>query len=196
MIKATKQEEQALLEGIAKSEREAMRQVYHQYLPEIRAFIRRNSGTEDDASDLFQEAVIVLYRKLQTGDFHLTSTLGAYLISICRNQWYDRLKRHSYKKELRMEVIEKYDYEDPDQDTIAAIQESTRKSVFQKAFLKLGDSCQKILSLFFQKIPMKEIAVQLDTTEGYVKKRKSVCRDQLFTLIQNDPAYAELISHE
>jgi DNA-directed RNA polymerase specialized sigma subunit len=59
-------------------------------------------------------------------------------------------------------------------------------------FDALGEKCRQILQWFFDKTPLKEIAKRLDTSEGYIKKRKFQCKKQLIEAIQSDAKFKEL----
>ena len=42
-----------------------------------------NNGNEDDAKDIFQESIIVLYEKVKAGKFELSSKLKTFIYSVC-----------------------------------------------------------------------------------------------------------------
>ena len=48
----------------------------------VQSLIINNNGSSDDARDIFQEAVIVLYEKARTGTFELNCQLKTYLYSV------------------------------------------------------------------------------------------------------------------
>jgi DNA-directed RNA polymerase specialized sigma24 family protein len=58
----------------------------------ILQLVINNNGDEDEAKDIYQEAIIVLYNKVKRGDFELSSKLKTYIYSICRRLWLKRLK--------------------------------------------------------------------------------------------------------
>lgn len=176
-----------LLEGVRNSDPIVINEIYRQILPGIIAYIRGNSGSEDDARDIFQEALIVLYRKVSAGNLELTCTLKTYLSSICRNLWLNRLRDH---KEVG--VIEGVEFIDPDEDLEHLMELTSRRRLFLKCFHQIGEKCKQVLELFFSKTPMKEIAKELETSESYIKKRKFACKEKLVSLIKNDPLFQEL----
>lgn len=188
MIKAQNDIDKHLLEGILKADPTSVKKVYDLALPSVITFIRENSGGEEDARDIFQEAIMALYRRLEKGDFELTCLLKSYLRIICRNLWMTRLRDKKSVSELT-EDESKIELEDSVQNQI---ENSERHQLFLKHFDQLEDGCKKILALFFEKIPLKEIAVRLDTSLGYIKKRKFVCKQRLVEAVQNDPVFEEL----
>ena len=57
----------------------------------------------------------------------------------------------------------------------------------------MGEDCQKLLELFFQKKSMDDIAVEMGyASEGYARRRKSQCKDRLVELVKNDAVFREL----
>ncbi|MCB0839886.1 MAG: sigma-70 family RNA polymerase sigma factor [Bacteroidetes bacterium] len=187
MIKTIHTNDQELLEGIQKSDARALEKIYREILPGIIRYIQKNRGSEDEARDIFQDAMIVLFRKLRAGDLELKCTLNTYLSSICRNLWLKKLRDH---KEMGM--IEGVDFIDPDEDTLHNMQITAKRKLFRKYLEGLGDKCRELLKMTLLKIPYKKIAEKLGTSEGYIKKRKFECNKKLVEAIKSDPAYHEL----
>ena len=76
--------EAATLDGVARGDANSLERLYRDYFPMVLNMVVQHNGTEDEAKDVFQEAVIVLYDKVKQGGFELTSQLKTYLYSICR----------------------------------------------------------------------------------------------------------------
>ena len=79
MIKAKQASDQQLLEGILHADRQSLLALYDRYFSELLSYVRKNNGQEADAEDLFQEVIMVLFRKLQSGNLTLSTSLGGYL---------------------------------------------------------------------------------------------------------------------
>ena len=60
---STLEKEKELLKGLANNDKEAIEAIYRDNYNLIQNLIINNNGTEDDARDVFQEALIVLYEK-------------------------------------------------------------------------------------------------------------------------------------
>src|SRR6201994_3638174 len=87
----TETNEQKLLEGLACNDRKAIEAIYKQHFNMVQSLILSNNGYPDDARDIFQEAMIVLYEKARSGSCELNSQLKTYLYSVCRRLWLKRL---------------------------------------------------------------------------------------------------------
>lgn len=183
----------AIIEGLKKRDNGIIRYVYKEYYPTIKFLITTNSGTETDAEDVFQDALVVLYRKIARENLVLTSSFKTFLYSICRNLWLQRLDRRVFSNEFLeledlSELQDNFNLEQPDED-----QEKYR--LFQQHFLRLNHDCQKILRLFMGKTSLKEIAEIMGfKTEKYAKTRKFMCKEKLKNSIINDPFFKKYLS--
>ncbi|MDB5197511.1 MAG: sigma-70 family polymerase sigma factor, partial [Flaviaesturariibacter sp.] len=83
--------EKGLLQGLAKNDRKAIETIYKENYNVVQALVVNNSGTTDDAKDIFQEALIVLYEKVKTGSFELNCQIKTYVYSVSRRLWLKRL---------------------------------------------------------------------------------------------------------
>jgi RNA polymerase sigma factor (sigma-70 family) len=183
----------AIIDGLKNRDNGIIRHIYKEYYPTIKFLITTNSGTETDAEDVFQDALVVLYRKIARENLVLTSSFKTFLYSICRNLWLQRLDRRVFSNEfLEMEDLsemqDELHLEQPEEE-----QEKYR--LFQQHFLRLSQDCQKVLRLFMGKISLKEIAdVMGFKTEKYAKTRKFMCKEKLKNSIINDPYFRKYLS--
>jgi len=183
----------AIIEGLKKRDNGVIRYIYKEYYPTIKFLITTNSGTENDAEDVFQDALVVLYRKIARENLVLTSSFKTFLYSICRNLWLQKLDRRVFSSEfLEMEDLSEL------QDNILleqADEEQEKYRLFQQHFLKLSQDCQKVLRLFLKKTSLREIAdIMGFKTEKYAKTRKFMCKEKLKNSIINDPFFKKYLS--
>ena len=69
--------------------------LYKTHYPMVKEMILKNSGTVSDATDLFQDGLMVLHRNISNGSFRGESSLKTYLYSICKNLWLKELERRA-----------------------------------------------------------------------------------------------------
>ena len=184
-----KKEQQALVEGILRGEHKTLKAFYKKNLPPITQYIIKNSGKPEDAEDVFQDAMVLVYQKLKQEDFKLTSDLSTFVYAVARNIWLSRLRR-IHKVTYDSERIS--DQAILEANIVADIEEHEKYSLFRKYFLKLSDQCQKVLGLFFEGQSMKTIAKETGLSEGHTRKKKFECKKVLLKMIEQDPAYNEL----
>ncbi|MCX6223200.1 MAG: sigma-70 family RNA polymerase sigma factor [Bacteroidia bacterium] len=178
---------EAILEGLKTSDSNVLEYVYKKYFPIVRFFVIKNSGTDEDAKDVFQEAIILIFKRLKDESLDLTCAFKTYLYSVCRILWLRQLE----KRKVRNKVVaddQVFIHLDEDIEGLAAEQEQFR--IYQKHFQLLHKDCQEILQLFLKKVPLKEIARMMNIkSDKYLKKRKYDCKEALIKRIQNDPEY-------
>ena len=165
--------------------------LYDEYLPMIKNFILKNSGDETDAKDLFQDTLIIIFNKVNSGDLKLTSSFKTYFFAICKYLWFQRL-----------EVLQKTDFLNRQDESWNEVMELNEyldyeeEKLYQKHFRLLDEDCQKILEGYFDKKPFKAIAYELKYRPSYIKKLKFNCKEKLIRNIMNDPVYFELMDQK
>ncbi len=163
-----------LLEGLAKNDRQAAETLYRQHYSMVQSMVIHNNGTNDDARDIFQEAMIVLYEKSRSGSFELNCQLKTYVYSVCRRLWLKKLgQRQKYIPD--MNGIEETVPVDEDVDSHE--QRNGEFQVMEKALLSLGEPCKSLLEAFYlQKRNMTEIAGSFGYTNAdNAKNQKYKC---------------------
>lgn len=188
MITAINESDQELLVGIKNADSTTIKRVYDLALPTVIRWTKDNNGSEADARDLFQDAIMALYRRLESSDFELTCRLQSYLRIMCRNLWLARLR----KEQNKTMITEETEAVELDDNVLALIEVNDRHRLFRRHFDLLEDGCRRVLALFFDKTPLKAIAEMLGTSEGYIKKKKFKCKERLIKSVQSDPSFDEL----
>jgi RNA polymerase sigma factor (sigma-70 family) len=86
-----------LLDKLKAEDNSSFELLYKFYFPTVASYIKQNLGSNQDAEDIFQEAIIVLLQKVRKTDFVLTSSLKTYLYAIAKNLWLKRLRDNKMK---------------------------------------------------------------------------------------------------
>lgn len=162
--------------------------IYTSCFPMIRNMVLKNSGTLDEAKDVFQEAIIILYQQSGKENFKLSGSTCTYLYSVARNKWLQYLrhcKRHS-EIDDKMGLIDGNPLADDDETR-------QKQRLFVKHFNSIGDRCQQILRLFFEGVPGEKIAEEMNfSSYEYYRVAKNRCTETLKKLIQQDSVFKEL----
>lgn len=169
-----------LLEGMRKGDSAAVSFIYKSCYPSVSHMILNNKGTEDQAKDIFQEAVIVLYDKITRDEgFELSSKLSTFLYAICRRLWLKQLNRRN----LSLDSIEQDNLDIPDISEALEDHEAEEMKFNQMdvAMNKLGEPCATILKDFYiNKKSMQEISVELGYSNAdNAKNQKYKCLQRL-----------------
>lgn len=147
----------------------------------IKKLVLANSGNTEDAKDIFQDALVILYKKVQAPDFALHSSLKTYLTGIAKNLWMQELRR---KK--------KFDTTELKEAAETIFEDDTEKyTLANAAFNLLGEKCKQLLTLFYYKRQsFREIAAALAFSDEHAaKNQKYRCmqkaKENFVTLTKN-----------
>jgi RNA polymerase sigma factor (sigma-70 family) len=188
--------ESALVEAIKnkKNLNEAVLQLYQEHAAIARSFIIGRGGSEQDADDIFQETVISFIDTVQKGKFRFESGIRTFLISISKNLWLNELRKRQ-RSDNREKIFET-GREQEDAGVSEAIGDRELKQQLQKMLDGLGESCRKILILFYyENLPMKEIVSHLHyENEQVVRNKKYKCLQQLTEMLKGNPVAAKQIN--
>ena len=170
----TKDQEKALLEGLATNDTNAIETIYRENYQVIKAFIIKNNGYPDDARDVFQEAMIILFEKAKSSSFILSCQLQTYLYSVCRRLWLKKLqKQNRYNPSIEsvQEIV-------PVEDEIELHEKKNIDfMLMEDALQKIGEPCKSLLEAFYiEKKSMPEIADSFGYTNAdNAKTQKYKC---------------------
>ena len=179
-----------LIDGIKNKDSKTLNFLYKKYFSLVRSFVLNNNGTTDDAKDVFQEAVIAIFRYSQNENFELKCSFETFLYSICRTIWLNNLRNQRVHLNKINEISEFIIFSS---STNEMIEESLEYKLYQKHFQRLSEECKKLLQLFFDKVSYAEIAKLLGySSVGFVKKKKFNCKEFLMKSIKNDPEFNRL----
>jgi len=166
--------EKILLQGLAKNDKKAVETIYRDNYGMVQALIINNNGSTDDARDVFQEAMIVLYEKARSGTFELHCQIRTYMYSVSRRLW---LKKLQQTKRFTS------DFGDPDSvvpvedDLEDHLKRDLEFGMMERAILGLGEPCKSLLEAFYiEKKNMQEIALDFGYTNAEnAKTQKYKC---------------------
>lgn len=155
----------------------AFGKLYKDYFPIVRKFILNNSGSCDDADDIFQDTMMVLLEKLRQDSFVLTASLKTYVMAIAKNLW---LKNLRYKPIVVDEELLKNNH------FFIDIQHAIddEKSYMDKLMFfmnKISDHCNRLIhDMFFKYKSIEEIQVEYGYTSRHSAiNQKHKCVEQI-----------------
>lgn len=150
---------------------EAVKALFKFY-PSVRKIVRQYKGTKEDAEDVFQESLVILYKKIEDSNFELTSSLQTYLVGISKNVLRDKLRLEQKQSSSENEFLNQKDDEIP--------QDDRKKNIALKSIESLGQKCLEILqSYYFYKMSMEEIAQKFNyASSKSAKNQKYKCLER------------------
>lgn len=167
-----------ILQALRQKPNATFKLLYAEYFAMVKYFVEHNSGNKTDASDVFQDALIVLYEKSLEPNFKLTSTVKTYLYSVARNIWLKKLRNQ--KKQTKITDFEDFITVAEEDNNEIADNQATVNLVMQ-TLNQLGEKCRKLLSgFYFHKKTMNQLATELNyTNASNAKTQKYKCLQQL-----------------
>lgn len=181
------------IKGLISNDNTIIREIYKNYLFRIEKHIISRGGTADDAKDVFQDGLMVIYNKAKKDDFELTSSFYTYLFGICYYIWERKRRNNSRVSELpeSYEELKIFKLESVESDILYR----EKHKIFRDNFTKLGTFCKQILQLFFTEKSMNEIADELNLKNAHTaRNRKYRCQKELEKLVFSDKRYEEFVS--
>ena len=169
------------IEGLRHGNDAVIRSVYKKFYPVIARMVLNNSGTEAEAKDVFQEAVLVLYHHAQQQHFALSCALQTYLYSVARRLWLKQLsKKHGLYK-LDERFGDEQDLIEAGSDVDAYEQREQNLERMKQSIGQLGEPCKTLLEDFYTRhLSMDELAEKFGYTNAdNAKNQKYKCLQRL-----------------
>ncbi len=160
---------------IAQGDESALEFLYKKYYRMMTKMVISNHGTEDEARDVYQDALIAFWEKARGGDLVMTSKISTFIYSICLNLWRKELDRKS-----------RLSNEQKEEAGFIEIEREERIKVIRDCLEELGDACKKILMYYyFDGLSMNEIAEKLGyENSDTAKTKKYKCKKRLDELVK------------
>lgn len=174
-----------LVEEIKSGNSNSLSSIYKLYRSEFIGWVCRDfSCSTEEAKDIYQSSILILYKNIVDGKFALNSSIKTYLFGIGRNQFL-KMKKEEQKRSSNVmdDLIDDFNDEKESKESFEANLEIVHKSL-----QALGDPCKKLLELsFFYKNSVEAITSLLgyknaDTT----KNLKYKCLQRLKLIVQNE----------
>lgn len=172
-----------VIDGIRNDNREVLAFLYRENFHAIAYYIYSNSGSEQEAKDICQEAVIILYEKLKGDAFELNCSIKTFLYAVCKRLW---LKRLHYKSRYVGKLDEYEELFSSSEQAEAEEKESDFKRM-EASMNKLGEPCRTLLEDYYvNKLTMTAISEKFGYTNAdNAKNQKYKCLMRLKKLFFN-----------
>ena len=177
-----------IISGLKRCDEKVIAKVYRQVYPMIENLALDNKGTKEDAQDLLQDGMLIVFQKIREGNFRLHCKFSTYLYQVCKNIWFNELKRRRNKipsdeENGRIEDIISFE---------GSIEEK-QLNLYNKHFMKMSAPCKDILLLH---IAGESISMIMKIT-GIRNKQHAFnklykCKKELINNIRSDPEYVSL----
>ena len=174
-----------LLDMMKKGDEEALVMLYKANKRMVSSYLLRNSGNENDAQDMLQEAVIVLWERVRSGRFEHSAKLSTFIYATVQNMWRRRLikMKREIPSDVNDDVLNSYV-----QSTLDDLIEEEQSRNIAAALVKMGEPCRTLLILFYwEEKSMEQIAKELKFANAdTVKSKKYQCKKALESILRDE----------
>jgi RNA polymerase sigma factor (sigma-70 family) len=179
--------DELLISSLAIGESKAINYIYKHFYPTIEKMVFKMNGSTDDAYDVFQDSMTILYEKAKTNNLHLTCQLSTYLTAIARHMW---LKKLSKRKQQSFSVL--YDNMDEDvavdDDLSKFFEFEQHANKLTQSLTQLGEPCKSLIESFYMHDKSMQDIVEIYqyTNTDNAKTQKYKCLNRLRKLFFNE----------
>jgi len=176
--------EKEILESIKMGkESKVLEYLYKEILPGIKQYILKNSGTIDDAFDIFQDGVVIFYKYVLAGKFKEEYNISGFIYTVCRNLWINKVKH----EKLITKIDNNREISDHSKDVLDYLINKEREDLVKQYMEKLGEKCRKLLSyIFYYQLTTKELCEKMGySNTDILKTKKYKCKKRLIELMKN-----------
>jgi RNA polymerase sigma factor (sigma-70 family) len=156
------------------------------------SYILKNSGTVDEAKDVYQETIIAFYENVRDKKFKGESAISTYLYAIAKFKWLNQLK----KKGIMVAHHEKLKPEDSFyKSPLANIIDKEQKELVVEVLAQLGNSCKNLLieSIYHNKSMKKIVEEGNFSSEQIARNKKYKCLKRLKELLIEKPQLVKIL---
>lgn len=156
----------------------AFQDLYRKNFNSIKNFVVKNRGTDEDAKDIFQDGLIVVYRNLMNKSFNEDSKVSTYLFSICKNLWFQKIRNIRTFDALQVDSLENLSEE------INVLKIDT--DALNKLLNDLKEECKQLLiDFYYEHKSMKDLMETFHLgSEQAAKNKKHRCLNSLIEMIK------------
>jgi RNA polymerase sigma factor (sigma-70 family) len=170
-------------------DREAIPVLYKKVYPLVERYIARNSGNKDDASDIFQDALLLFYKQIIHNSFNEKYKVYGYLYKICLYKWMNKAKKNSKIKFVdeieNLEPAELFVHEEMEE-----IIANPDENIIRKLFTPIGEKCIELLTFTtYSSLLLEDIMIRMEfNSVSAVKMQLKRCKEKLLKEIDENPS--------
>jgi len=177
-----------IIEAIKKGNAdEVLNFLYQTVQFKIKNWILKNNGSEEEAQDIFQDAVLSFYNYVLAGKFNEGKSVEGFVFTIGRNLWVNRAKQKQKIVTVTEEQEYKLDIADENDFLKQSIDEEKAKKI-EALLNQLGERCKELLTYsIFYGLSMVEISEKMGFSNANAAKTKNYkCKQRLIKIIDNN----------
>ena len=182
MLKLNFFSDREIIKRIQTNDRTVLGELFTRYQRLVFSYIQNHGGSQEDAEDMLQEAIIVLWQKVNSGTFQLSARLSTFILAVAKNKWMAQMRK---RKRLSGENLP----ENTANGNLSSLKVALNKEqieIVREALEQIQPVCKKILLLFyFEERSLSDITRILNFANAdVVKSKKYQCKKSLEMILR------------
>ncbi|MGI9191349.1 MAG: RNA polymerase sigma factor [Chitinophagaceae bacterium] len=174
------QDDDVLIRSLASGQSDALQYIYKTIYPTVEKMVFKMNGGTDEAYDIFQDTITIVYEKARRGNLTLSCRFSTYVVAIAKHLW---LKNRSGKKKNPISVpFEAIEQHLPLAEITQDFQQMENNvALLSRCFQEIGEPCASLLKAFYlQNKTMQAITEEFGYTNAdNAKTQKYKCLNRL-----------------
>lgn len=179
--------DQQYIEALKQNDQRLIAKIYQVFAPKIKAYLVSKGASSEDAGDIFQEALIDIYKLASDGKFELSCPFEAFLLLVCKRKWINALeknKRHGVTKSLDDGYPNIAGDEDP--TAVVLTDQLEKENLVMTMLQRISEKCREIIVAAYSGWHQEKLAKEMGVSYAYLRKKKSLCMAELINLVRNN----------
>lgn len=178
--------DQRYIEALRTNDTRQISEIYKIYAPGVKAYLKSRGAEDEEAGDIFQEALIDIYKLASDGQFVLTCPFEAFLLLVCKRKWLNAVKKNK-SRGVTKNIDDGYTHvaDDTDRQAAAHADQLEKESLVMAMLQHISGRCREIILASYANKSQEKLAGQLGVSYAYLRKKKSVCMAELIELVKS-----------
>ena len=173
-------------DGLVNNDAGIFRYLYKTYGGMIVGYVKKNSGSDQDAREMVQTVLLELWNAMRDGRYREEGKLDRFIYMLTANTWRDELRRRRVRKTDNIDAVHLQFSDDSHESLTAALVKDQRIEAIHHCLAQLESPCDEIIRLFhLQEVRLQEVAEQMQYDYNNLRKRIFDCRKKLKKLVDN-----------
>lgn len=181
-----------LIQHLQNNDTAAIEQLYRDVYPNIANFIINNDGTPHDARRCFRKAMTIVFRQTVENQLNPNTNIQQYIYALARAVWLSELNRRGKSPidaNIGIPVNELPNI--PESLFQSSVLPDPPSAEMMSALDAMHPEHKKFLmAYYFYKVPIEQLAEQMDYSESFARVKKRRCLDELRRLMEGGTADA------
>ena len=171
-------------------------ELYKILFPKVKNYIMKHQGRKEDASDVFQDAILYFYKQVMENTLNPKYTIYGYIYKLSINRWINKLKKDG-RLVLSGNIQENFDdVTDESFKELERVTDNTRH--INHLLSSIGEKCKELLTYTISyDLMIEDIMIRMNfPSEGAVKMQLKRCKEKLYKIVEENHETLKFLKKE